>query len=208
MKRWLFCFIVCLIGLSLTFACAETQAGQNQNGIWYCPLCGRENDLNFCPVDGTKKPDDLSAGDSQANDAVDLTSLSPYYEGTVEIFRDGIVDIMGNYYDTGIRGYMSLADADRVNCYDVWDIGGQYKTLTATGIIREKDKGSSCKGIVRIYGDNKLLFERTEIDSMTKPYDISVDISGVVDLKIEMYGQGNAGTSGINSVLVDIMLHK
>ena len=26
---------------------------------WYCPSCGRYNDNNFCPKDGTKKPADL-----------------------------------------------------------------------------------------------------------------------------------------------------
>lgn len=26
---------------------------------WYCPQCGRKNDANFCPVDGTRRPSDL-----------------------------------------------------------------------------------------------------------------------------------------------------
>ena len=28
---------------------------------WYCPSCGRYNDSNFCPKDGTKKPSDLES---------------------------------------------------------------------------------------------------------------------------------------------------
>lgn len=28
---------------------------------WYCPSCGRYNDNNFCPKDGTKKPSDLKS---------------------------------------------------------------------------------------------------------------------------------------------------
>ncbi|MDO4493358.1 MAG: hypothetical protein Q4C53_05650, partial [Clostridia bacterium] len=26
-------------------------------GGWKCPACGRENSKNFCPADGTKRPD-------------------------------------------------------------------------------------------------------------------------------------------------------
>ena len=32
---------------------------------WYCPNCGRYNDSNFCPKDGTKKPTDLDTSSSQ-----------------------------------------------------------------------------------------------------------------------------------------------
>lgn len=28
---------------------------------WYCPSCGRYNDNNFCPKDGTQKPSNLEA---------------------------------------------------------------------------------------------------------------------------------------------------
>lgn len=144
------------------------------------------------------------------SDVVDLTSITPFYEGTIEVFKNGITDTLGNRYSTGLRGYMSPGDTDKYNvsCYNVWDIGGEFKQLTAKGIIREKDKGSSYTGSYRIYGDGKLLYQRDQIDSMTKPYGITVDITGVTDLKIEMFGNGNAGTSGINSVLVDIMLHR
>lgn len=141
---------------------------------------------------------------------VDLTSLEPYYEGAVEIERNGLTDTLGNKYRSGLRGYMSPGDPEKYNmdCFCIWDIGGQYRTLTATGIVRKKDKGSHSEGSFRIYGDGRLLYSRDGIGSMTKPYPISIDISGVHDLKIEMYGNGNMGTNGINSVLADIMLQK
>lgn len=138
---------------------------------------------------------------------VDLTSLTPYFEGTIDVFTDGMTDTMGNTYRTGMRGYMSTSDTS-FDCYNIWDIGCQYNTLTATGIIREEDKGSKNEGSFRIYGDGVLLYEGTGIGSTTKPYTIEVDITGVTDLKIEMYGQGNMYSGGIDSVLVDVMLHK
>ena len=136
---------------------------------------------------------------------VDLTSLTPYYEGYISVFTDGATDIMGNYYSTGIRGYM---DTSWDNCYNIWDIGGRYNILTATGIVFEEEKGSSCVGSYKIYGDGVLLYERNNISSQTKPYTIEVDITGVTDLKIEMYGQGNMGAYGINSALVDVRLQR
>ena len=100
---------------------------------------------------------------------------------------------------------MSPSDS---NCYCIWDIGGRYNTLTATGIIREANKGSSYEGSYRIYGDDVLLYERTNIGSQTKPYHIEVDVTGVTDLRIEMYGAGNISFLGIDSVLVDVRLQK
>ena len=187
---------------------------------WYCPSCGRNDDGYFCPKDGIRKPsglDSTSVGGVSKYDAkdldavyapVDLTSLTPYFEGVIDAFTDGIKDTMGNTYRTGIRGYMSSSDGSRFDCFHIWDIGCQYNTLTATGIICENDKGSRCEGCYRIYGDGILLYEKNNIGSTTKPYSIEVDITGVTDLKIEMYGEGNMGTGGMDSVLVDVMLHK
>lgn len=139
---------------------------------------------------------------------VDLASLTPYFEGTIDVFTDGATDTMGNTYRTGMRGYMSTSDASHFDCYNIWDIGCRYNTLTATGIILDVDKGSKNEGSFRIYGDGVLLYEKTGIGSTTKPYSIEIDITGVTDLKIEMYGDGNLYSGGIDSVLVDVMLHK
>ena len=140
---------------------------------------------------------------------VDLTSIEPYYEGAIQIERNGLTDIFGNKYQSGLRGYMSPGDPAKydMDCFCVWDLNGQFKTLTATGIVRKQDKSSRYEGSYKIYGDGKLLYSKDGIGSMTRPYEIMVDISGVTDLKIEMFGNGNMGTSGINSVLADIMLY-
>ena len=146
------------------------------------------------------------------NSVIDLTTLIPYYKSNnyFEVVS-GITDTLGNKYNTGIRSY-----ADHIGgrwsggeTYWVWDIGGKYNKLTATGIIRNEDKGASINlsGLVRIYGDGRLLYEKNNITSNTKPYYINVNISGVRDLKLEMYGQSSElGWSGIDTVLVDIML--
>ena len=47
MKRKALCLLV-LLAVLLPVVCSAE--------IWYCPLCGRKNDSNFCPVDATAKP--------------------------------------------------------------------------------------------------------------------------------------------------------
>ncbi len=141
--------------------------------------------------------------------SAELAAMEPYYEGAIAIERNGIEDIMGNRYTSALRGYMSPGDASLydMDCFDIWDIGGAYRTLTATVIVRRRDKGSRHEGSFRIYGDGRRLYAEDGIGSMTKPYEIEVDIAGVTDLKIEMYGNGNAGSHGINSVLANVRLH-
>ena len=65
MKKPVLIFTVMILLCVIVSACAET---------WYCPNCGRENDSNFCPVDGTAKPNDL--GTSSGRTLSDLPLLS------------------------------------------------------------------------------------------------------------------------------------
>lgn len=135
--------------------------------------------------------------------SVDLTTLNYYYKtGSISNAED-IVDTMGNRYNTALS---TLTEGTRV-----WDIGGEYSTLTATVIIRESSKGSSLDygSDFEIYGDGVLLESRYFITSDTKPFDIAVDISGVTDLEIHMCGQVSPGLdSGVWATLCDVTLHR
>ena len=141
---------------------------------------------------------------------VDLTTLTPYFEGYISVLTGEVTDTLGNTYHSGLQGYRYKSDAAKLDCYNIWDIGGEYNTLTATGIVLEDDKGTGGTALFRIYGDGVLLYEKADIDSKTKPYKVEVDITGVTDLKIEMYGNGisNYFTSRLSSVLVDVMLQR
>lgn len=133
---------------------------------------------------------------------VDLTTLSSYSEyGDVKVF-EGRKDTLGNYYKTGFEtlhyNYYS---------YKVFDIGKQYNTLTAVGFVRNADKGySTGSAKVKIYGDDKLLFSKTVTSDM-KPFEIELNITGVVDLKIEMMGSFN-GWDGMYAAIGNVMLQK
>lgn len=143
---------------------------------------------------------------------IDLTNLTPFAEsGSVYTFTDGAKDTMGNHYNSGFYGSFTRSGWDSHpdgECSLTWDIGGEYNKLTATGIVLDSSKGSSSVASFKIWGDGILLYEKDNITSDTKPYQIEIDITGVTDLKLEMYGQGNMYSGGMRSVLVNVMLQK
>lgn len=58
--RKIFALVLTLL-LAASFVLAAFADG------WYCPSCGRYNDSNFCPKDGTKKPADFGTNASQSH---------------------------------------------------------------------------------------------------------------------------------------------
>lgn len=105
-----------------------------------------------------------------------------------------------NQYFYALRGSMSVSDG---STYDLYDLNGQYHYFTATVTPGKSDQTprSNYTAIIRIYGDDRLLFSDEHLTTATRPYEIQLDVRNVMDLKIEMYGQGNIGTDGIRSML-------
>lgn len=135
---------------------------------------------------------------------VSILDLEPYAIGGFDLGKDTEAeDNMGNTYETALVGYMDDDDDQ----YNIYDIGGKYNILTGTVCITKRSIGTKRTGYIKIYGDDVLLWADNNITANTKPYDISVNISGVTDLKIEMCGRGNLG-SGIKVMLCNPIVQK
>lgn len=94
----------------------------------------------------------------------------------------GRLDNKGNEYAYMYRcSSLYEIDAD-------WKLAKKYDLLTGTVGVPAGDYDEGVNGIIRIYGDGILLWEKTGIDSETAPETISVDISGVDVLQIYMKG--------------------
>ena len=137
-----------------------------------------------------------------------MADMEPYAESG-SISTGEKTDTMGNTYTYAFKGSRDIRDSD---AYVIYDIAGKYNYLNGTVAVCKKSGGNSIDkkfvGHIRIYGDDRLLWSDDNITAITKPYDIQVDVKNVVDLKIEMYGAGNLGNSGISVLFGNPTLSK
>ena len=132
--------------------------------------------------------------------AVDLSSIPAYQHGRFSLGEEtNVKDCRGNEYPFALRGYMLQDDG---SAYQVYDIGGNYQFFTATVAPMYRNNGitEGYTGLIRIYGDGRLLWSDEQIDSTTRPYEITVYVGHVMDLKIEMYGS-EGSSKGVNPLL-------
>ena len=113
-----------------------------------------------------------------------LSALQAYLG---ELYNPGIAtDNMGNKYE---NCYLAFDRTDSAT----YDIGGEYQSLKATVAVTKADINSALYtnnyASIKILGDGKILYENSLIDPATKPFEIDVDITGVIDLEIEMTGK-------------------
>lgn len=137
----------------------------------------------------------------------EMRNLSPYMEGEFGLrHMETAEDTLGNIYGWCLEGHMDVEDG---GAYEVYYLAeNNYKVLTATVAVMKpwSSIDEQRVGIIRIYGDDRLLWADTSIKSRTKPYMIEVSVDGVKELKIEMYGDGNMGNTGIHVLLCEPML--
>lgn len=133
---------------------------------------------------------------------VSLREIQPYVTGDYELgeaynSEENRTDTMGNVYSYALRGTKGPSYGEVSNTYC---LNQQYTIFKATVAVKQ-GSSSDNSGIIRIYGDGRLLWSDENIRKDTKPFDIEIDISGITDLKIEMYYRG-----GMTALLCDPML--
>ena len=112
---------------------------------------------------------------------------------------DSLKDVNGHNYpkDGAIVPYDSGYGNSKVeDSYIVYYLGGEYKDLTATlyrpyASLSVLENGWDYGTVAKIYGDGVLLYEGPQITPGTyQEYDISVDVTGVRELKFILFGCG------------------
>lgn len=118
-----------------------------------------------------------------------------------------IEDNMGNVYQACFVAYGEKEEA-------TYDIGMEYKTIEGTIAVTKADVNDALfydnYASIVIKGDNKILYEENLLTVSTKPYDISIDISGVTDLTIEMKGKNTNLNyyDGLYVIFADVFLQR
>lgn len=77
---------------------------------------------------------------------------------------------------------------------NTYKINGQYRLISGTLYQRYDYRSAESKGSLKIYGDGNLLYEAT-MDRGVEPIDFSVDIQGVLELRIEYRAEESWGLS-------------
>ncbi len=101
-------------------------------------------------------------------------------------------DNMGNtpqYQIVALESTGSLYGGDRLS-YNVYAIDKQYTVLTGTISVA---KGAVPDPWLVIYGDGVVLLKSPKMTQTTRPYSFEVDVSGVMDLRIEVHCGSSAG---------------
>ena len=148
--------------------------------------------------------EDSAQTDASAEEVLPVMLYDLYaYQG--DFHKEEVVtDNMGNDYYKAIRVYATERKAS-------YDIEGKYHTLSGIVAVTKGDQDTDTdrnkRGHIRVYGDDRLLWEDADLNTMTRPYEMSVDISGVQDLRIEMQGfDARLMSSGINVIFENAVL--
>ena len=111
-----------------------------------------------------------------------------------------IIDSKGKHHTEYI--FVDSSDKEQENTM-TWNIDKNYSTLSGK-IVLGKDVQKDAKGVkITIKGDGKTIYKSKKIKSTTAPFDFSVDVSGVKELKIIL-----ESNKGIPYIIVDPMISK
>ena len=211
--------VICsFVGLFLLIAAIVGNANNTSNRTkadGYASYYGANPENNINEISAEDNSDIVPTEEYSAEpDYVYLTSLSPYTHsaGGFPFFDvySGDKDIFGNVYTTGFQGHLSSCDGE---AYVIYRLNGEYSQFVFTLAIDSADCGNQGEGSMFVYADDELVFERNRITSDTETETITINISGVKDLRIEIYGQTTpevsiTGFSSVWPMMADPILYR
>ena len=133
---------------------------------------------------------------SSSTPAVLLQDLDYYTGGTVYT-ETSLKDNLGNTRYNVVSSFSSLSSESRTNVYK---INGEYTKISGTLFQRYEYRDRKSSGAtLKIYGDGKLLYT-AEMTGGMNPIDFSINLTGVLGLKIYFHSgsaSGGAATAAI-----------
>ena len=91
--------------------------------------------------------------------------------------------------------YNNSSDAT-VSIVATYNLEGKYDTVTGTIYLPEYEKNTSYTGYFKAYGDGKLIYTSPKVTKDVLPQKVSFSVTGIQNLKIKFYGQGEGGFLG------------
>lgn len=93
------------------------------------------------------------------------------------------------------------------NGFAEYKLNGEISRLTGTYFVPYKERSAKNKGMLKIWGDGKLLYTSPEMTGGVEPVKVDVDLTGVLTLKIEMTDQ-NINLRSAEFTFADILLYQ
>lgn len=130
--------------------------------------------------------------------AANLLDMDTFYsQATYGSYHTNAVDIIGaagvkdNIGKVHSKGFHLITPYYGENCYNVYLIDQKYSNFRGNIAVPYGDKNETDGAFMRIYGDDELLYESPEMKRGVYPVDFDIDVSGVIQLKIEWYVNGD-----------------
>lgn len=134
-----------------------------------------------------------------------IANLTPVSGEIERIWNAGEKDNYGNTYSSGICLHQDYSNAAHV----VYSLDGKYNILTGKFVLDEASKNTDGNYVLYAYslidGNMSLIYTSSTLSTATRPIDIEINVSGVMDLVIEVYDP-NKGNNNANTGLVDAKL--
>ena len=143
------------------------------NGTTYLPLRAISEALDK-PVTWDGKTRSVYVGKHDSTEPAVLIANLDYFTGnSVGTLSHSVKDNMGNMQYNCISG----------NFNNVYKINGKYRKIGGILFQSYEDRSEPNGGTIEIYGDGKLLY-KASVEAGVEPIDFSVDITGVLEMKI------------------------
>lgn len=117
---------------------------------------------------------------SSSEPAAVLTELDYFNKDGMFIYKESIKDNLGRTYN---RGYLK---GNSSQSFVEYKLNGKFSRLTGAFFVKYDCRTFEAPGMLKIYGDGKLLYNSPEITGGVEPVPVDVDITGVLTLRIEL----------------------
>lgn len=113
-----------------------------------------------------------------------------------------VKDNLGNSYNFAIAAHdISYSDG-----WQTYYLNGIYSKMKGRYILNYEHRGTDSENRFKVYGDSKLIYSSPVMTGGVHPVDFEIDLTGVLELKIEYHD--HYGWEGSKTFLVDTGLYQ
>ena len=100
-----------------------------------------------------------------------------------EVFKDNAGNSYQDVFSFSGWGFKENGDRSSIT----YLLNGKYKRFKATYVLPYEHRNNTSKCVLRIYGDDEVLYTSQEMTAGSLPENIDLDVSNVIKLTIECY---------------------